>query len=183
MYYGLTKFYQNHQKYIKSRDDQQLIGSATTKVKAECEPYDYVYNGTEKLVYAPAGAIANSLFNDTLSLDYHGQNSQKNSTVSVGLLKKGIAWSSDANTKFANPQSWSGTARPKNWQKNVYELDPDDPTNNGYRNQDLIVWMRTAALPSFRKFYRRVEHSGIFERGLPAGFYSLQVEYSIFITK
>ena len=27
---------------------------------------------------------------------------------------------------------------------------------NGYEHEDLIVWMRTAALPQFRKLYRKV---------------------------
>ena len=36
------------------------------------------------------------------------------------------------------------------------ELDPDDIDNNGLQNEDLIIWMRTAALPNFRKLYRKV---------------------------
>lgn len=74
--------------------------------------------------------------------------------------------------------AFNGTAHPPNWQKPVYELDPSDPANNGYKNEDLIVWMRTAALPNFRKLYRRVNHTGVFENGLPAGNYTLSVIYS-----
>jgi len=74
--------------------------------------------------------------------------------------------------------AFNGTAHPPNWQKPVYELDPDDPENNGYENEDLIVWMRTAALPNFRKLYRLVNHTGVFENGLPAGNYTLNVDYS-----
>jgi hypothetical protein len=62
---------------------------------------------------------------------------------------------------------------PPNWQKNVTELDLEDPENNGYDNEDLIVWMRTAALPTFRKLYRKVELNS-----LPAGEYELHVNYS-----
>ena len=74
--------------------------------------------------------------------------------------------------------AFNGTAHPPNWQKPVYELDPDDPENNGYENEDLIVWMRTAALPNFRKLYRLVNHTGVFENSLPAGNYTLNVDYS-----
>ena len=40
----------------------------------------------------------------------------------------------------------------------MWELDPNNTDNNGYENEDLMVWMRTAAFPSFRKLYRRVDH-------------------------
>ena len=74
--------------------------------------------------------------------------------------------------------AFNGTAHPPNWQKPVYELDQTDPQNNGYENEDLIVWMRTAALPNFRKLYRRVNHTGVFADGLPAGNYTLNINYS-----
>lgn len=63
MYYGLSNFYQNHRRYVKSRDDQQLIGRSTTTVVSDCKPYDYINNGTKKYIIAPCGAIANSIFN------------------------------------------------------------------------------------------------------------------------
>jgi len=57
-------------------------------------------------------------------------------------------------------------------------LDTIDPENNGFQNEDLIVWMRTAALPSFRKLYRRIDHGQTFyEQGLGKGDYSLHVNY------
>jgi len=68
-------------------------------------------------------------------------------------------------------------ARPRDWHRDLWELDPDNETNNGLQNEDLIVWMRTAALPNFRKLYRRVDHQGEYEKGLPKGEYELTVEY------
>jgi hypothetical protein len=69
---------------------------------------------------------------------------------------------------------------PPNWQKSVWDMVGDDPDHYGYRNEDLIVWMRAAALPTFRKLYRRIDHNetGVFANGLPAGNYTLTVEYS-----
>lgn len=169
LYYGLTNFYQNHRRYVKSRDDNQLLGNTvdSNTISSECKPF--ASNGS--LVYAPCGAIANSLFNDSFTLNY--------STLTVPLIRTGIAWSTDKSTKFNNPKSFDNTIKPPNWRKNITELDLNDPDNNGYKNEDLIVWMRTAALPNFRKFYRKINHSTLnFTNGLPKGTYSLTIDYS-----
>lgn len=70
--------------------------------------------------------------------------------------------------------------KPLFWSKPAYELDPTDPANNGFINQDFLVWMRRAALPDFRKLYRRITE-GDYAKGLPAGNYSLEIAYSILI--
>merc|ERR1719187_983127 len=49
-------------------------------------------------------------------------------------------------------------SRPIGWSKDLWELDEDDDENNGLENEDLIVWMRTAPLGSFRKLWRRIDH-------------------------
>ncbi|KAK2582061.1 hypothetical protein KPH14_002766 [Odynerus spinipes] len=185
MYYGLTNFYQNHRRYVKSRDDNQLLGILSDKVSNDCEPFAYELDekNTTKPI-APCGAIANSLFSDELTL-YSDRNKQD-----VPLLKTGIAWPSDKNIKFRNPEgdlkeafSPERFAKPKNWAKYIYELDPHNASNNGLQNEDLIVWMRTAALPTFRKLYRRVDHSVKgFTEGLLAGNYTLKVKYSFSVS-
>lgn len=159
---------------MKSRDDNQLLGRSVSSVSTDCAPFD---KNSEGLIYAPCGAIANSLFNDTLNVTYLG--SQGSSTpVSVPVKMYGIAWASDRNVKFNNPPSFAGTVKPINWAVNVTSLS-SDPNEYGYKNEDLIVWMRTAALPSFRKFYRIVEHSAVttFASSLPAGVYTLTINY------
>ncbi|KOX78341.1 ALA-interacting subunit 3 [Melipona quadrifasciata] len=107
MYYGLTNFYQNHRRYVKSRDDNQLLGKLSNLVSTDCEPFAY-----------------------------------------------------DA-------------------EKAIVPCDEEDESNNGFQNEDLIVWMRTAALPTFRKLYRRVNHTeNGFTEGLLAGNYTLTVNYT-----
>lgn len=60
LYYGLDNFYQNHRRYVKSRDDKQLLGKDDTTVSNDCAPFA---RDSEKKVFAPCGAIANSMFN------------------------------------------------------------------------------------------------------------------------
>ncbi|XP_023446213.1 cell cycle control protein 50A isoform X2 [Dasypus novemcinctus] len=179
MYYGLSNFYQNHRRYVKSRDDSQLNGdsSALHNPSKECEPY----RRNEDKPIAPCGAIANSMFNDTLELFLVGNDSDP---MPIPLKKKGIAWWTDKNVKFRNPpgeesleERFQGTTKPVNWLNPVYMLD-SDPDNNGFINEDFIVWMRTAALPTFRKLYRLIERKSDLHPTLPAGRYYLNITYN-----
>lgn len=77
------------------------------------------------------------------------------------------------------PEVFKDTVKPPYWQKPVYELDPLDPTNNGFINDDLIVWMREAAFPSFKKLYGVLNRANKpFSEGLPAGNYSINISYN-----
>lgn len=173
MYYGLTNYYQNHRRYVKSRDDEQLLGRLSLTPSSDCTPFAYTDDGKP---IAPCGAIANSLFNDTLTLKQNGMN--------ISFFNTGIAWPSDKRVKFRNPEgklnvSLEAFAKPLFWQKSLDELDPSNPENNGFQNEDLIVWMRTAALPSFRKLYRRLDQTKTpFAHGLKAGNYTLEIDYN-----
>ncbi|XP_034489503.1 cell cycle control protein 50A isoform X2 [Drosophila innubila] len=173
MYYGLTNYYQNHRRYVKSRDDEQLLGRLSLTPSSDCTPFAYADDGKP---IAPCGAIANSLFNDTLTLSQDGK--------VIDLLNTGIAWPSDKSVKFRNPEgnltlALKDYAKPLFWQKSLDQLDIDNPENNGFQNEDLIVWMRTAALPSFRKLYRRLDQTkSQFAKGLKAGNYTLNINYN-----
>ncbi|XP_018423839.1 PREDICTED: cell cycle control protein 50C-like [Nanorana parkeri] len=189
MYYGLSNFFQNHRRYVISKFDAQLLGrnvtnSESIKKLGYCAPFSVYNNGTP---IAPCGAIANSMFNDTILLFYHPDASTK---TEVPLFKTGNTWWSDKNVKFSNPkpkdnlvQAFAGSARPPYWQKPAYELDPLDPNNNAYINEDFINWMRVAALPSFRKLYRRLSRVDLFSDGLPAGNYTFVIDYNFPVSK
>ncbi|XP_033990688.1 cell cycle control protein 50A-like [Trematomus bernacchii] len=180
VYYGLSNFYQNHRRYVKSRDDSQLNGDPKSLMEPskECEPYAF----HEKKPIAPCGAIANSMFNDTLELFYNDPNGTK---VQILLNTTGIAWWTDKHVKFGNPggnspnltAAFQGTTKPINWRRPVFDLDADEG-NNGFINEDFIVWMRTAALPTFRKLYRIINKKSGMVPTLPRGNYSLEVVYN-----
>lgn len=96
IYYGLTNFYQNHRRYVKSRDDDQLLGEFRDDPSSDCIPFAYADDGNTKPI-VPCGAIANSLFSDSLELV-----SLVNGKVPVE--RTGIAWPSDRQIKFRNPK-------------------------------------------------------------------------------
>ncbi|XP_075051432.1 cell cycle control protein 50B-like isoform X2 [Mixophyes fleayi] len=179
MYYELSNFYQNHYRYMISVDDKQLFGiyDSLKNPVNECVPYRL---DSEQKPIAPCGAVANSMFNDTFSMYYVVNGTY----VEVPLNGKGISWWTDYNIKFRNPTNenqslakvFNGTAKPPNWNTTAYNLS-SDPYNTGFINEDFIVWMRAAALPTFRKLYRRIE-SGNFTAGLPPGEYQLRIEYN-----
>jgi len=89
IYYELENFYQNHRRYVKSRDDKQLLGKIDlNNPDTECKPF---YKLNETIAYLPCGAIANSLFSDVIVLKYSTE--KENKTVNV--TRTGIAWDSD----------------------------------------------------------------------------------------
>lgn len=193
VYYGLSNFYQNHRRYVKSRDDYQLLGNPLS-TSSDCFPFDTALDekGVRKPI-APCGAIANSKFNDSFTLTYEGPSSRPPAykTHPVTLQRTGIAWSSDKRIRFQNPPvttnleaAFAGTIKPPNWRDPVYKLSKDSE-NNGFQNEDLIVWMRTAALPTFRKLWAIVATSGneaFPENFLPKGDYSVEINYNYPVT-
>ena len=123
LYYGLTNFYQNHRRYVKSRDDKQLLGELKKEPATDCDPF-LIFNDTHK--YAPCGAIANSLFNDTIELEW--REGESGTWTTVPVLRTGIAWDTDKQYKFRNPAGAENgmmeemfkerkLVKPRDWQK------------------------------------------------------------------
>lgn len=177
-YYGLTNFFQNQRKYGVSKDHYQLTGDLDNFKAPDEDCFPFQKDSNDKPI-VPCGAIANSMFNDTFKL-YQIVNGVKKLVPFDG---KGIAWWTDYNIKYRNPSvtplknAFNGTVKPLYWSRPAYELDTSDPANNGFINQDFLVWMRRAALPDFRKLYRRITE-GDYASGLPAGNYSLEIAYN-----
>ncbi|EEC85052.1 hypothetical protein OsI_32386 [Oryza sativa Indica Group] len=142
IYYQLDKFYQNHRRYVKSLNDMQLRNPKKVADTQYCSP-EATANGRP---IVPCGLIAWSLFNDTYSFTRgHG-----NETLIVN--KDGISWKSERNRRFGK------NVYPKNFQNGTLigggQLNPSKPLSE---QEDLIVWMRIAALPTFRKLYGRID--------------------------
>jgi len=136
-YYKLTNYYQNHRRYVKSRNDAQLRGDIvdTYSTIADCDPVKSLGDSSkEENFFLPCGLIARSFFNDSFVLRRPG------SGEVVEMKKKGIAWSSDIKHKFENPPAEA----------------PGIRVISDFEDEDFIVWMRTAGLPSFKKLYRKI---------------------------
>ncbi|XP_001091269.2 cell cycle control protein 50C [Macaca nemestrina] len=182
MYYKLYGFYQNLYRYVRSRSNRQLVGKDVKAVE-DCAPFKMSDNKTP---IVPCGAIANSMFNDTIILSHNINSSVQ---IKVPMLKSGLTWWTDKYVKFQNPSSknladeFRGTTKPPNWPKPIYDLDKKDPRNNGFLNDDFIVWMRAAAFPTFKKLYGRLNRTHHFIEGLPAGNYSFNITYNFPVTR
>lgn len=117
-------------------------------------------------------------------LDVHYQRSNiSHSLIPISIIETDISWPSDRMYLYKNPENYPNStrekfAKPVNWLKDVFMLDPGNDGNNGFLNEHLIVWMRTAAFPSFRKLWGRIYHEGITEDKLPKGYYLLTIEYN-----
>ena len=160
MYYRLTNFYQNHRRYVKSLDTDQLKGDAVTVSTIKGGPCDPLRLSPDGKPYYPCGLIANSLFNDTfttpLQLNVH-QSTQLNRTYN--MTEKGIAWSSDKDLYGKTKYNYADVAVPPNWQlrwQNGYSAD--NPPLDLHDNEAFQVWMRTAGLPAFSKLAKKNEN-------------------------
>ncbi|KAL2227204.1 UNVERIFIED_CONTAM: ALA-interacting subunit 3 [Sesamum indicum] len=172
VYYQLDEFYQNHRRYVRSRNDQQYRSASAERKTANCDPEAEV-NGNP---IVPCGLIAWSLFNDTYSLSRND--------IALPINKNGIAWESDKTSRFGSdvyPKNFQTRSpigggklnekiplRFMLWLKlhfeiSLFSISIQHSTiiclalQQLNQQEDLLVWMRTATLPSFRKLYGRIE--------------------------
>jgi hypothetical protein len=216
VYYQMDNFFQNHRRYVKSRSDAQLLGVMAEKgdsILSKCDPLQYSDVGGTKQVLSPCGLIANSLFNDVITLKSTSRNDD------TALDETNIAWETDVQNKFIQPgqgegggfqyaavasgdscaelalcsasvcqgadvaegckghicgdsnfESIEGEPACEPGQQMVFFYPDDDTTVYlyesypaivsplvGVKNEHFAVWMRTAALPTFRKLYAHID--------------------------
>lgn len=133
---------------------------SNSTLEDDCDP---MYKGKDGKYLYPCGLIANSFFNDTFKLD----------NPEYLLYENDITWKDDVKSKYKNPKerkpgyqymyffifyyffNSNDTYPMIQWEKS------DDETSSAYygggvQDEHFIVWMRTAALPNFRKLYGRI---------------------------
>ncbi|XBW35404.1 hypothetical protein QEN19_000970 [Hanseniaspora menglaensis] len=167
IYYKLTNFYQNHRKYVESYDLKQLQGHAVavSDLNEFCKPLKEIDG---KPIY-PCGLIANSLFNDTISLTLTNVGNLDGSDYEFS--NKNIAWKSDKKIYKKTNYNPEDIVPPPNWHKKY----PDGYTSENLfdisEEEDLLVWMRTAGLPSFYKLKGKNENESLIK-----GTYQITIE-------
>ncbi|WVR06543.1 hypothetical protein IAU60_003574 [Kwoniella sp. DSM 27419] len=155
LYYKLTNYYQNHRRYVMSLDTSQLKGdyrSASDLDSGDCKPI----TSKDGKPYYPCGLIANSYFNDTYGpvTLLNSQNGEQNQTYE--FTEKGIAWGGISKNYVASPpyDSPSDVLPPPNWAAR-YPNGYVDGFPNLRDDEHFQIWMRIAALPTFRKLWAR----------------------------
>lgn len=159
-YYRLTNFYQNHRRYAKSFNTDQLLGKAvpaSTIHGSDCTPLTTVTDGGVEKPYYPCGLAANSVFNDTFSspvlLDVPGDNVDNQTYVMQD--KTDISWSTDKKLYGPSSYNWSEVAVPPNWKLRYPNNYSDEYHPDLVDDEAFQVWMRLAGLPTFSKLVQR----------------------------
>lgn len=177
LYYKLTNFYQNHRRYMKSIDTQQLLGHKRTAKQLQdgtCKPLGK--DPVTGLGVYPCGLIANSVFNDTFASPRILSGDQPTGTYNMS--EKNIVWpdeykhyrkTEETADKIVPPPFWQGAEGTQfGYPSGRYEEgNIFDPSTN----EHFQVWMRTAAFPTFRKLYMRND-----DNVMSAGRYSIDIE-------
>ncbi len=154
LYYKLTNFYQNHRRYVKSLDTDQLKGNAksnSTIDGSSCDPLELDHNGK---AYYPCGLIANSIFNDTIFSPVAVNPPGSDEPRPFVMTNQSIAWNSDASLYKKTHYKPIQVSPPPNW----HERFPDgygDEIPDLSKYEEFHVWMRTAGLPTFSKLALR----------------------------
>ncbi|PKI85888.1 hypothetical protein MVES1_000663 [Malassezia vespertilionis] len=159
LYYKLTNYYQNHRRYIKNIDYDQMLSKPRSPKDLQdnqCKPLGRDPD-SGKSIY-PCGLIANSVFNDTFSspqlLETNGQRTE------YAMVDRNIVWHDEAKhyktpdynvSDIVPPPFWRGAKGPFGYGDTYEEGKIFDPT----QNEHFQVWMRTASFPTFRKLYQR----------------------------
>lgn len=171
LYYRLTNFYQNHRRYVKSLDTDQLKGNALSNASIGGSSCDPIRRDSAGKAYYPCGLIANSLFNDTLNSPIAVNLAGGQSSETYRMTNRSIAWGSDAElykkTKYTNDE----VSPPPNWHDRYPQGYTDDnPIPDLSTYEEFQVWMRTAGLPTFSKLALRND-----DETMTAGIYQMDI--------
>lgn len=143
VYYELSNFYQNHKRYVRSLDSDQLAGeSRGASSLRECQPQRF-QSGTKNLVN-PCGLLPWSYFNDTFNATLGSTGEQ------LRIRIDDIAWEWDRKYLY-------GSHIPFNFNNDSDLRGGATITGPLDEEFHFHVWMRVAARPTVRKLFGEIE--------------------------
>ena len=162
VHYQMNDYYKNFMSFSSSYSNKQVFGHFDSYVLDQCGSQtnrDELYHSDNNTcAIAPCGELPNFMFNDTVRIYYH-----LNATTKIPIQISSLRLTdSYFDQNFANPDQKAmpivqrHTKRPRNWRKSLFELDPEDGSNNGFRHQRLIVWMYPNPFSDFSKLYGKI---------------------------
>lgn len=195
VYYELYNYYQNQRNYALNFYVSQLHGeyvpSTDTYLQAACTPL--VKNGTQ--LRNPCGLVAASFFTDIISLSSSSSTPTTVSMDETGIAwayDKSYVFQQPIGFSYKGPYTTAQTCASvgldtscKTYMKGgnyyyyfyprdsetyyLYEMFPQHISPlEGVTNEHFMVWMKTAALPNFRKLYGKISRgsgSNYFKKG------------------
>jgi len=185
-YYELDGFYQNHRKFLQSYSAYQLEDGQIHNTD-NCDPVKKFDHGAGELAIYPCGLIANSFFSDRFTMKVNDQTLCSacafDNTTNTGVKplsgdwttqwdtwqddkyfqKSGIAWTVDKEDRFNYKEPDASVTRQGKLQLQQGLFLPK------ISDEDYMVWARTAALPKFRKLYRKIDNLPSGENKLKKG--------------
>jgi len=165
--YQLVNFYQSHRVYLNSKSDYQLDGAVLDTTG--CSPS----SSLDGLVIYPCGLLPQSIFTDRFFIDVErdGNITSLCTATNCPRHEEDITWSNywnlyEQNGTWERTGSWGGLADSKFYTPN--EIPSTCTRNSTFLdgtnlqlpypdNSDLIVWLRTAAKPTFKKPFRVIK--------------------------
>ncbi|MCJ1350718.1 MAG: hypothetical protein MMC33_000699 [Icmadophila ericetorum] len=179
LYYRLTNFYQNHRRYVKSLNTDQLLGSVVSADSLGNGSCSALAKNDSGVALYPCGLIANSLFNDTFSAPVELDPKNADGPMTYQMASQNIAWSSDAKLYGVTKYNYSEIAPPPNWKPRFPNGYTDsNPPPNLVTDEPFQVWMRLAGLPNFSKLALRNDTTA-----MPSGRYQVDIEANFNVTE
>ncbi|EPE33391.1 hypothetical protein GLAREA_06404 [Glarea lozoyensis ATCC 20868] len=172
-YYRLTNFYQNHRRYAKSFNIDQLGGKAVSESSvhsSDCTPLTTAVDPRDgvKKPYYPCGLAANSVFNDTFGNPVRV--GAANDPVPYLMSNKSIAWNSDKELYGKSKYNLAtDVIPPPNWEGRYPNGYTADRYPDLVEDESFQVWMRLAGLPTFSKLAQKSNDN------MPEGKYQLNI--------
>jgi len=158
MYYELTNVFQNHRQFVKSVSAKQLRGDYDDLLDdtlGVCEP---LIKGVDDKYLFPCGLQGWSYFNDDILTSINNNNEiicnddNNNNNINSCSSKLNIALPTDLEFRFKYNEQLSNDPKLTN---QVYPLDNYRSliTMPQIMDESLMVWMRMAATPHFKKIH------------------------------